>query len=106
MLKNAIETGQIGDQTSALRAEEHCSFGKWLHGQTIAEQDKNSVHYHQARELHAAFHEAASKSIQLAAAGKKDVALKMLEVSGELTVASAALTTCMLSWLIEVKKQS
>lgn len=106
MLRITIATGEIDAHMSAIRAEDQCGFGKWLLGQSIADKEKYSLYHHQARQLHAAFHEAASKTVQLAASGKKEIALNMLEVHGEFTVASAALTSCMLSWLIEVKNNS
>ena len=79
------------------------NFGKWLHGTTITEQQKSSDHYRNVLELHAAFHEIASKVAQLAVSGKKAHAEKMLDVNGEFTTASAALTTSMVAWLKETK---
>lgn len=105
-LKKAIETGKIDVQISSIQADDQCSFGKWLHGPVITEQEKKSAYYDEVRQLHAAFHKAAAKCAQLALAGKKDGARRMLEPTGEFTVASAALTSCMLSWLIEADKQS
>jgi hypothetical protein len=63
----------------------------------------NSSHYQNVRELHAAFHEKASKVAHLAISGHKAGAMKMLEVNGEFTRASAALTTSMMDWLKEAK---
>lgn len=105
-LKKAIETGKIEVQISSIRADDQCSFGRWLYGPEITEQEKKSVYYEQVRELHAAFHKAASKLVQLVLSGKKDGARRMLDTTGEFTVASAALTSCMLDWLIEADRQS
>jgi Chemoreceptor zinc-binding domain len=103
MLKNAIDTGKINIEISSIKADNHCSFGKWLHGSTISEKAKNSPHYQEVRELHTAFHEKASEVAQLAVSGQKTRAMKMLAVNGEFTAASAALTTSMMAWLKDTK---
>ena len=103
VLKKAIDTGKIDAHISTIKADDHCSFGKWLYGSTITEKEKNSKHYREVRELHAAFHEKASMVAQLAVSDHKARALKMLEVNGEFTTASAALTTAMIAWLKEKK---
>jgi methyl-accepting chemotaxis protein len=102
-LKHAIATGKINVQISTIKADNQCSFGKWLYRATITEEEKNSSHYQKVRELHAAFHEKASKVAQLAVSGHKAGAMRMLEVNGEFTIASAALTTSMIAWLKEAK---
>ena len=102
-LKNAVDTGEIKIQISAIQADNQCSFGKWLYGTTITENEKNSSHYQQVLELHSAFHEKASEVAQLAISGHKARAMKMLEVNGEFTTASANLTTSMMAWLKEDK---
>ena len=103
VLKDAVDTGKIDVQISAIKADNLCSFVKWLYGSTITEKEKNSSHYQEVRELHAAFHEKASKVAQLAISDNKARAMKMLEVDGEFTTASAALTTSMIAWLKEKK---
>jgi hypothetical protein len=103
MLKNAVDTGKIDVEIAALKVDKQCNFGKWLFGPSITKKEKNSDHYQKVRELHAAFHEKASKVAQLATSGRKAGALRMLEVNGEFTKASAALTTAMLAWLKETK---
>jgi Chemoreceptor zinc-binding domain len=102
-LKNTIDTGKINVQISAIKADNQCNFGKWLYGPTITDEEKNSHHYQKVRELHAAFHEKASKVAELAISGHKTGAMKMLEVNGEFTRASADLTTSMMAWLKEAK---
>ncbi len=98
-LKDAIKTGKIDVQISTIKADDQCSFGKWLYGSTITEKEKSSNHYKEVCELHAAFHDKASKVAQHATSGRKEAAVKMLEVNGEFTTASAALTTSMMAWL-------
>ncbi len=102
-LKAAVDTGKIDMQIPTIKSDSECGFGKWLHGPTITEKQRNSSHYQKVRELHAAFHEKAAKAAELAISGRKAHAMKMLEVSGEFTKASAALTTSMMAWLKEAK---
>ncbi len=98
-LKNAIDTGKIDADISALKADNQCAFGKWLHGPTITERQKSSDHFREVKKLHAVFHEKASKVAQLAISGNKSAAVRMMEVNGEFSTASAALSTAMLTWL-------
>jgi len=102
-LKKAIDTGKIEVPIPTIKADNQCSFGKWLYGPTLTEKEKRSSHYQEVRELHAAFHEKASKVAQLAVSDHKARAMKMLETNGEFTTASAALTTSMIAWLKEKK---
>jgi predicted RNase H-like nuclease (RuvC/YqgF family) len=103
MLKNAVDTGKINIQISTIQADNQCSFGQWLYGSTITENEKNSSLYEEVRALHTTFHEKAAEVAQLAISGHKARAMKMLEVNGEFTAASAALTTSMMAWLKESK---
>ena len=103
MLKHAVDTGKIQEEIAIVKNDRQCNFGKWLYGPSITEKEKSSAHYQEVQELHAAFHEKASKVAQLATSGHKAGAMKMLGVNGEFTTASAALTTSMLAWLKETK---
>ena len=106
MLRNAVNTGKIDVEIPVIKADNECSFGKWLNGSTLSEKQKKSSHYQKVRELHAAFHEKAAKTAELAITDQKARAMKMLEVNGEFTTASAALTTSMMAWLKEAKNNS
>ncbi len=98
-LRTAIDTGKIDTPIQTIKADNQCAFGKWLHGPTITERQKNADHYREVKKLHAVFHEKASKVAQLAISGNKTAAGRMLEVNGEFSTASAALSTAMLTWL-------
>ncbi len=102
-LKSAVDSGKIDVQISAIKTDNQCRFGKWLYGPTITEKQRNSSHYQNVRELHAVFHEKASEVAQLVLSGHKAAAMRMLEVNGEFSEASAALTAAMLAWLKEAK---
>ncbi len=103
MLKSAVVTGKLDLQVSTIKADDQCNFGRWLYGPTITAQQKNSSRYKAVRELHAIFHEKASKVAGLAVSGDKGLAMEMLEVNGEFSIASAALTTAMMAWLDEAE---
>ncbi len=103
ILKDAVVTGKFDLQIRVIKADDQCNFGKWLYGQTIPEQQKKSYHYRTVLELHTVFHEKAATVVQLAISGDRTHAAKMLEVDGEFTKASAALTTSMLAWLKEAE---
>ncbi len=98
-LKTAIDTGKIDAGIPTIKADNQCAFGKWLHGPTITERQKQADHYKEVKKLHVLFHEKAAKVAQLATSGNKTAALRMMEVNGEFSVASADLTTAMLTWL-------
>jgi len=104
-LKNAVDTGKIDVPVSTIRSDNDCDFGKWLHGPSATEKEKNSLYYQKVLDLHAAFHEKAADAAQHAVAGNKAAAMKMLGVNGEYVEASATLTTAMIDWLKEARSQ-
>ena len=104
-LKSAVDTGKIDVTISAIKSDNSCNFGKWLHGPATAENQKDSGHYQKVHDLHAAFHEKAAKVAQLAIEGNKVAAMKMLDVNGEYVEVSATLTAAMIAWLKEAKSQ-
>jgi len=101
ILKDAINTGEIEVQISSIKSDHECSFGKWLYGSTITEQEKSLDHYKKVMELHASFHEIAAQVAQYSVSGHKERAIKMLEMNGDFTTTSAELTTSMIAWLNE-----
>ncbi|HEX9137318.1 MAG TPA: CZB domain-containing protein [Nitrospirota bacterium] len=102
-LKKAIETGKIDARLSTIKADTECDFGKWLYGLTAEEKEEHLNNYQKVQQLHAAFHEEASRVVQLVQAGNKAGAMRMLDVNGGFTVASRDLTTAMLDWFTEMK---
>lgn len=98
-LKSAIDSGKIEIPIATIRQDNQCIFGEWLYGPTIAANVKESADYKTARELHAEFHKAAAQVAELAMAGKKEEAEKMLGLGGKYADASAKLTKSMMEWL-------
>ena len=102
-LKSAVDTGEIDIAIDAIKSDNHCNFGKWLHEPATTEKHKDSRHYQKVLALHAEFHEKAATVARFAVAGNKIAAMKMLDVNGEYVEASATLTAAMLAWLKEAK---
>jgi chemoreceptor zinc-binding protein len=102
-LKKSIETGKIDARFSTIKVDTECEFGKWLHGLTGEEKEKHFSNYQKVHQLHAAFHEEASRVVQLVQSGNKAGAMKMLDMNGGFTVASRDLTSAMLAWFTEIK---
>ena len=96
-LKAAIEKGASEFSPSDIAHDDHCDFGKWLHG-AVATVFKSSPHYTKCVELHRQFHIVAAKVLSLALGGKKDEAVHFIGIQGEFTQASAALTMAMVNW--------
>ena len=97
-LKQAIETGKSEVSVETIRQDNQCNFGKWLYGGSLSASDKSSIQYKAVRELHAEFHQCAARVADLAVAGKKGEADKMLAFGGDFTTASAKLTAAMMEW--------
>jgi len=97
-LKQAIDTGKLDVSPSEIRMKDHCPFGKWLHGPAFSAQDKTSPHYKTVIELHTQFHQAAAKIAELAIAGKKSEAEKLLASGSEFVSISSKLTMTLSTW--------
>ena len=67
----------------------------------LADQ-KSSAEYKLFRDLHAKFHQCASKTLACAMAGNKAGAEALMATSGEFTAVSGQLTTAMMAWKAKV----
>lgn len=99
----AIETGKSEFVPEKVCTDNQCDFGKWLYGVTITSADKTGSHYESVRKLHAEFHKIAAKILELALAGKKDEAKKMMDPGSEFASLSSKLTVAMTQWAGSVK---
>jgi Chemoreceptor zinc-binding domain len=97
-LKQAIATGKLDVKPAEIKLKDHCPFGKWLHGSSLTDQDKTSQYYLKTVELHARFHLVAAKVAELAIAGKKVEAEKLLASGGEFLTISGNLTETLMNW--------
>jgi methyl-accepting chemotaxis protein len=97
-LKQAVDTGRIETPVDTVRMDNQCAFGKWLYGATLTAADKQSAHYGTVKGLHAEFHAAAARVMELATAGKKHEAEKILALDGDFGRISSKLTNAMMAW--------
>ena len=97
-LRNAIKTGQIDTTVEAIRSDNQCVFGKWLEDSMLTPMEEASHHYKTVKERHAEFHKTAARVVELALAGKKSDAERMISLGGEYTKISAELHLAMMEW--------
>jgi hypothetical protein len=92
-LLSAIATGACDVDRTTARRDDACAFGKWLLSSNETGPRRDRV-----AELHRRFHLAAARVLDVALAGKKPEALKMLDDAGEYAGISSALTREMTEW--------
>jgi hypothetical protein len=102
-LARTIETGQSEIPPDMVHAVDQCEFGKWLYGETIAEEEKMRQHYETVCKLHEDFHKFAGDILKLALAGKKSEATKLMTSNGRFNELSAELVVAMMNWADAVK---
>ncbi|MBI5546162.1 MAG: CZB domain-containing protein [Deltaproteobacteria bacterium] len=91
-LRVAIEKKSSEFAPGKVSLDNACDFGKWLYG-SFPPHLKASPAYLEIRSLHASFHVAAAKVLELALAGKAQEALKALEPGGHLKQVSIQLVS-------------
>ena len=97
-LKEAIDTGKFDTPVATVRTNNQCAFGKWLHGPSVTADVKGSPHYKTVIDLHTQFHKVAADILQLALAGKKEEATKLMAFGSEYMSVSSKLTAAMTEW--------
>lgn len=97
-LNTAVSTGKFDLDSSSVRVDNRCDFGKWLNGSELQAADKASKHYVIVRKLHAEFHQEAAKVVEWATSGQKSKAEESLAIGGAYTKASHLLTEAMVRW--------
>jgi len=97
-LKAAIGSGKLDVPVSTVRADNQCQFGKWLYGAGTSAAEAQTENYRKTRQLHAQFHEEASKIAQFAISGQKAAAERAMGPSTEYTRISSALTDILTRW--------
>ena len=96
-LRAAITQGASEYSVSKVQADNQCDFGKFLY-EKLDSDKRNSQEYRRCRELHAQFHKAAARVLELALAGKKDEANQAMGVQSEFAKVSSSLTNAMVGW--------
>ncbi len=97
-LRNAIDSGAIDVSVTTISVDNKCTFGKWLYGPTLSDEDRASAHCQQVIKLHAEFHKVAAKIAALATSGMKAEAQKMMDFGNEYTQASGLLSVALKRW--------
>ena len=97
-LKMTIESSRIDTPVETIRRDDECDFGKWLHGSTLTSSDKATKQCQAVVDLHARFHQTASRVVELALTGRKSEAETMMISGGEYAVVSDELTRAMTEW--------
>ncbi len=93
----AIDTGTSEFSVDAVRVDNQCPFGQWLHG-SISAEARRSPSYEQVRGLHASFHRLAAEVLRLALAGRVAEARQAMEIGGDFNRTSSQLTLALTAW--------
>ena len=94
-LDNAVATGASHRKLDDSKRDDLCALGKWLRTLNGAQQGEE---YKKVMDLHAKFHTEAAKVLEMALAGKKDQAMKALDIMGPFSMTSGNLTRAMMDW--------
>lgn len=95
-LRQVLASGKSDASPQTIRRDDQCDFGRWLHGASLAE--RRAPEYQMIKALHARFHVAAAKVVELAVAGRRADAESSMAMGGEFFAASTELTTAMKGW--------
>jgi purine-binding chemotaxis protein CheW len=97
-IKSAIACGKLGVPVQTVRAEDACTFGRWLHGGDVPAGMKGSERFDAVKKLHKRFHQATANVAELALAGRRKEAERAIAEGGSFAVASDALLEVLRAW--------
>jgi len=97
-LRAAIHSGKLDVPAGAVKADNQCEFGKWLHGPQRPAAGSQTEEYRVVKQLHAQFHEEAAKVAQFAISGQKQAAERAMGPSSDFNRASSALIGALTKW--------
>lgn len=97
-LDKCIETGEFDTPLHIVEQDDQCHLGKWLYGENIPSAARTSEAYQKVRDSHAKFHQVAAKVVELALAGNKQEAYRLMSSNGEYTKATTDLVSKMMDW--------
>jgi hypothetical protein len=95
-LQDAISSGHSEFKPDIVKKDNVCDFGKWFFG--LSKETAQTEGYKNVKALHADFHKIAGEILILALAGKKDEALKQIEVGGPYYVTTGKLVLALRAW--------
>lgn len=104
LLKEVIDSQKCDRTLDSVKADSQCDFGKWL--MSLSGADRTSVHWQTIHKLHAEFHIAAAKVLEMALKGKRDEATAELSMHGAFTRVSSQLTVAVSNWKRELTPKS
>lgn len=91
----AIKTMNSEWTPEALREEGACSFGRWA-ASCPEEEVKSAPEFHECVEAHRRLHKVAAMVLRQALSGKRDAAMRSIDIGGDFAMASMEFTTSML----------
>jgi methyl-accepting chemotaxis protein len=97
-LRAAIGSRKLDIPISTVRTDNQCQFGKWLYGEQLSKDEKQTENYRSVKQLHAQFHEAAATVAQLAISGQRESAEKAMSSASDYGRVSSALTAALNKW--------
>ncbi len=97
-LTNTISSGTSDFDPEVVKQPDKCEFGQWLYGGEISSEAKDSDYYSKSVDLHAKFHEEASKILALALQGNKGDAEGLMGEDSEFIKLSSTLTELLNEW--------
>ncbi len=97
-LRAAIGSRHLDIPVATVKVDNQCQFGKWLYGEQLSGEEKQTGHYRTVKQLHAQFHEAASAVAHFAIAGQKEAAENAMSPGSEYARISSALTGALNHW--------
>ncbi|MGB6945331.1 MAG: methyl-accepting chemotaxis protein [Bryobacteraceae bacterium] len=97
-LRAAIGSRHLDIPVATVKVDNQCQFGKWLYGEQLSGEEKQTGHYRTVKQLHAEFHEAASAVAQFAISGQKEAAENAMNPGSEYARVSSALTGALNNW--------
>ena len=95
-LSTAINLGNCETTPADIAVDDKCEFGQWLRGSDFDEATKSGKPYQVTMRLHAEFHDVAARVAELAEAGKKADAYRLLD--GEYAEKSSKLMRALTKW--------
>jgi hypothetical protein len=84
----------------AVKKDDICQFGKWLHG--LSAEDTQNEDYKTVKTLHADFHKTAGEILELVLSGEKDEAMKKIESGGQYSNMTGRLVLALRAWRLKV----
>ena len=96
-LHHSIDTGKSDVASHDARRDDACAFGKWL--RTVSPTEG---HHKNVTDLHRRFHHVVGSVLDLATAGKKAEAQKLMGADSEFSKASSQLVRELMAWKQEV----